>query len=139
MINQTASLTWQTTSAGRVPVSDQFDDPYYSLKDGLAETQYVFLAGNDLPDRFGGDFHIGELGFGTGLNFLATWDAWIKQAREPREKNCEGRIIIADFNWDISAVEWRRLASEEDDAEDEESRRRNVREAKEMMDAGWVR
>ena len=78
MINQTASLTWQTTSAGRVPVSDQFDDPYYSLKDGLAETQYVFLAGNDLPDRFGGDFHIGELGFGTGLNFLVTWDAWIK-------------------------------------------------------------
>ena len=78
MINQTASLTWQTTSAGRVPVSDQFDDPYYSLKDGLAETQYVFLAGNDLPDRFGGDFHIGELGFGTGLNFLVTWDAWIR-------------------------------------------------------------
>ncbi|MCO4847592.1 MAG: tRNA (5-methylaminomethyl-2-thiouridine)(34)-methyltransferase MnmD [Yoonia sp.] len=78
MINQTASLTWQDTDAGRVPVSEQFDDPYYSLKDGLAETQYVFLAGNDLPDRFGGDFHIGELGFGTGLNFLVTWDAWIK-------------------------------------------------------------
>ncbi|MFT5631557.1 MAG: tRNA U34 5-methylaminomethyl-2-thiouridine-forming methyltransferase MnmC [Gammaproteobacteria bacterium] len=78
MINQTASLTWQTTDAGRVPVSDQFDDPYYSLKDGVAETQYVFLAGNNLPDRFGGDFHIGELGFGTGLNFLVTWDAWIK-------------------------------------------------------------
>lgn len=78
MINQTASLTWQDTEAGRVPVSEQFDDPYYSLKNGLAETQYVFLAGNGLPDRFGGDFHIAELGFGTGLNLLVTWDAWIK-------------------------------------------------------------
>lgn len=78
MINQTASLTWQDTDAGRVPVSKQFDDPYYSLKNGLAETQYVFLEGNELPDRFGGDFHIAELGFGTGLNFLVTWDAWIK-------------------------------------------------------------
>ena len=78
MINQTASVTWQNTDAGRVPVSDQFDDPYYSLKNGLAETQYVFLVGNGLPGRFGSDFHIAELGFGTGLNLLATWDAWIK-------------------------------------------------------------
>ena len=77
MINQTASLTWRDSDLGRVPVSDQFDDPYYSLGNGLAETQHVFLAGNGLPDRFDGNFHIGELGFGTGLNLLVTWDAWI--------------------------------------------------------------
>ena len=78
MINQTASLTWRDTDAGRVPVSDQFDDPYYSLIGGLDETQHVFLAGNGLPDRFDAPLHVAELGFGTGLNLLVTWDAWAK-------------------------------------------------------------
>jgi len=61
-----------------VPVSAEFDDPYYSRADGLAETQHVFLDGNGLPDRWttGKSFHIGELGFGTGLNFCAAWQAW---------------------------------------------------------------
>lgn len=65
-------VSWQ----GAVPVSDRFADPYYSLQDGLAETGHVFLAGNDLPGRFRDGFHIGELGFGTGLNALATLAAW---------------------------------------------------------------
>ncbi|MEN8896273.1 MAG: tRNA (5-methylaminomethyl-2-thiouridine)(34)-methyltransferase MnmD [Yoonia sp.] len=78
MINQTASLTWRETDAGRVPVSEQFDDPYYSLIGGLDETQHVFIAGNRLPDRFGAALHVAELGFGTGLNLLVTWDAWAK-------------------------------------------------------------
>ena len=57
---------------GVVPVSRRFDDPYFSLNDGLAETRHVFLAGNDLPGRFRDGFHVAELGFGTGLNLLAT-------------------------------------------------------------------
>ncbi len=75
MADQTAKLDWRD---GRVPISTQFDDPYYSLDNGLAETRHVFLDGNDLPARFGGDFHIAELGFGTGLNLLVTWAAWDK-------------------------------------------------------------
>ena len=73
MQHQTAQISWRD---GGVPVSDQFDDPYFSLDDGLAETRHVFLAGNDLPGRARGGFHIAELGFGTGLNFLATVQAW---------------------------------------------------------------
>ncbi len=76
MTDQTASLDWRATDHGAVPVSTRFDDPYYSLNGGLAETRHVFLAGNDLPARFTGDFHIAELGFGTGLNLLTTWAAW---------------------------------------------------------------
>ena len=76
MTDQTAQLDWRTTDAGAVPVSTQFDDPYYSLSGGLDETRHVFLAGNDLPARFRGDFYIAELGFGTGLNLLTTWAAW---------------------------------------------------------------
>ncbi len=63
---------------GVIPVSRQFDDPYFSLADGLAETRHVFLAGNELPDRFRSGFHIAELGFGTGLNLLAALLAWRK-------------------------------------------------------------
>lgn len=66
-------LDWRD---GRVPVSTRFDDPYYSLDNGLAETQYVFLAGNGLPDRFKDGFQIAELGFGTGLNLLAALKLW---------------------------------------------------------------
>ena len=78
MNNQTASLTWRNTDAGRVPVSDQFDDPYYSLVGGLDETHHVFVDGNRLQDRFDTPLHIAELGFGTGLNLLVTWDVWAK-------------------------------------------------------------
>lgn len=61
-------LDWRD---GVIPVSRRFDDPYFSLNDGLAETRHVFLAGNDLPARLCNGFHIAELGFGTGLNLLA--------------------------------------------------------------------
>jgi tRNA U34 5-methylaminomethyl-2-thiouridine-forming methyltransferase MnmC len=61
---------------GGVPVSQLFDDPFYSLENGLAETRHVFLAGNGLPDRFRPGFHIAELGFGTGLNLVAAALAW---------------------------------------------------------------
>ncbi|ABG30637.1 FAD-dependent oxidoreductase [Roseobacter denitrificans] len=76
MQNQTADVTWQSED---VPVSTRFDDPYYSLENGLAETRHVFLAGNRLPERFGGSFRIAELGFGTGMNFLAAAQMWQAQ------------------------------------------------------------
>lgn len=78
MTDQTAPLIWRDTDAGRVPVSEQFDDPYYSLGGGLDETRHVFLGGNDLHARFASDLHIGELGFGTGLNLLVTWEDWLE-------------------------------------------------------------
>jgi tRNA 5-methylaminomethyl-2-thiouridine biosynthesis bifunctional protein len=75
-----AQLDWSASA----PRSAQFDDIYFS-GDGLAETHHVFLAGNDLPARFSraARFTIGELGFGTGLNFLASWDAWRRAHKPP--------------------------------------------------------
>ncbi|WP_432448743.1 tRNA (5-methylaminomethyl-2-thiouridine)(34)-methyltransferase MnmD [Aliiroseovarius marinus] len=72
-VTATASITWKDSG---VPVADRFDDPYFSLEDGLSETRHVFIDGNDLPARFLPDFHIAELGFGTGLNMLAAFLAW---------------------------------------------------------------
>ncbi len=64
------------------PVSRLHADPYFSRADGLAESRYVFLDGNELPQRLAGtrQFCIGELGFGTGLNFLLSWRAWEERA-----------------------------------------------------------
>ena len=64
-------------AAGRL-VAPRYDDLYFSIADGLAETTHVFLDGNDLGPRFaalgaGDTFTVGETGFGTGLNFLACW------------------------------------------------------------------
>ncbi|NND69124.1 MAG: tRNA (5-methylaminomethyl-2-thiouridine)(34)-methyltransferase MnmD, partial [Halioglobus sp.] len=80
-----ARLTWDEHD---VPRSAAFDDVYYSRDDGLAESRYVFLHGNALPARFQdasteGHFCIAETGFGTGLNFLLTWQAW-RDSPEPR-------------------------------------------------------
>ena len=82
-----SALSWKDD---RVPVSERFDDPYYSLEDGLAETRHVFLAGNDLPARFRDGFHVAELGFGTGLNLLATLQAW-------RAAAVPGRLCFTSF------------------------------------------
>jgi len=71
--DQTAQIEWRD---GKVPVSTQFDDPYFSLENGMHETRHVFLAGNGLPARFTDGFHIAELGFGTGLNFLVALQAF---------------------------------------------------------------
>lgn len=79
MQNQSDQITWRD---GDVPVSTRFDDPFFSLDDGVAETQHVFLAGNDLPARFCDGFHVGELGFGTGLNLLVAWDAFARTRPE---------------------------------------------------------
>lgn len=73
MSDQHADLEWRDDA---IPVSTRFDDPYFSIDNGLDETRHVFLGGNDLPARFAPGFHIAELGFGTGLNLLTTWQAW---------------------------------------------------------------
>lgn len=85
-----------------VPVSTRFDDPYFSLENGLEETRHVFLSGNDLPDRFRFGFHVAELGFGTGLNLLATLQAW-------RASGQEGMLRYTSFEaFPITPEEMRR-------------------------------
>lgn len=76
---RSAPLDWKD---GAIPVSRRFDDPYFSLADGLEETRYVFLKGNNLPERLMDGFHVAELGFGTGLNMLALARAWAETGRK---------------------------------------------------------
>ena len=67
------------------PVASAFGDTYFSVENGLEESRYVFLKHNGLPDRWQnhpGAFRIIETGFGTGLNFLMTWQAFRQSAPE---------------------------------------------------------
>ena len=75
MASNSASIDWN--EAGE-PVSTQFEDTYYSKANGQAKTDFVFIQCNRLPERWveGEGLKIGELGFGTGLNFLETWRQW---------------------------------------------------------------
>ena len=70
-----APLTWHD---GDMPFSTAFGDHFYCQTDGRLECGHVFLAGNDLPERWQAaeQFTIGELGFGTGLNACETWRQW---------------------------------------------------------------
>jgi len=102
MQDQQDGIDWRD---GDVPVSTRFDDPYFSLEDGLAETRHVFLAGNDLPARFCCGFHIAELGFGTGLNLLAALHAW-------RAAGIAGRLAFTSFEaFPMAAQDMRRAQS----------------------------
>lgn len=87
MQDPTATLQWHDQG---VPVSTRFDDPYFSLENGLEETRHVFLSGNDLPARLCDGFHVAELGFGTGLNLLALWQMW-------RDTGVPGRLLFTTF------------------------------------------
>ena len=78
---QTAELTWQCIDGIEIPISTQFGDIYFSKDNGLLESRYVYLEGNDLSARLSQlkDFEyfcVGEIGFGTGLNVLALWQLW---------------------------------------------------------------
>ncbi|WP_282875799.1 bifunctional tRNA (5-methylaminomethyl-2-thiouridine)(34)-methyltransferase MnmD/FAD-dependent 5-carboxymethylaminomethyl-2-thiouridine(34) oxidoreductase MnmC [Pseudomonas peli] len=80
--SQQVRLEWDEQGQ---PLSSQFADVYFSNENALAETRYVFLANNQLPERFAAltanqQLVIGETGFGTGLNFLCAWQLFEQHA-----------------------------------------------------------
>jgi tRNA 5-methylaminomethyl-2-thiouridine biosynthesis bifunctional protein len=83
-----ADIEWESDGT---PRSRQFNDVYFSRDGGLAESCYVYLQGNAIPERWSthfattSAFHLFEAGFGTGLNFLLTCRAFLAMlATAPR-------------------------------------------------------
>ena len=78
---QQAKLDWRNENT---PVSTDYGDVYFSITDGAAESNYVFVQQNQLAQRFAElyqnqtkeHFIIAETGFGTGLNFLQAAKLW---------------------------------------------------------------
>ncbi len=80
-----ANIQW----SDGIPFSKEYDDYYFSKLSGIDETRYVFLKNSQLPQRWqtlqDKHFSICETGFGTGLNFLCTWDLWLQKS-QPEEQ-----------------------------------------------------
>ena len=94
---QPPKLNWHQET---VPLSEQFDDFYYSSDGAVAESNYVFIEHNQLASRFKQacsvspasnklTFRVVETGFGTGLNFLLTLQLWL----EKTEQSCALHFI----------------------------------------------
>ncbi len=68
-----------------VPYSSAYGDIYHSADGGAGQARHVFLQGCGLPAAWAHrtSFVIIETGFGTGLNFLATWAAWRDDPARP--------------------------------------------------------
>lgn len=73
-------------TAGGSPYSPRFGDRYRSELGGLEQAQEVFLKGCGLPAAWAGQpqWCVLETGFGLGLNFLVTWQAWKADPLRPR-------------------------------------------------------
>ncbi|MCF6292299.1 MAG: FAD-dependent 5-carboxymethylaminomethyl-2-thiouridine(34) oxidoreductase MnmC [Robiginitomaculum sp.] len=93
-----AQLLWSETGEPQDKISQ---DVYFSSADGIQETKTVFLNGCGLPKRWNEQpLHtIAELGFGTGLNFLASIALWRKTC-QPGQKlhyiSVEGSPLSAE-------------------------------------------
>jgi tRNA 5-methylaminomethyl-2-thiouridine biosynthesis bifunctional protein len=98
---ENASVEWLESG---LPYSSLYDDIYHSSgesnNNARAEARHVFMEGNRLKDRWSGfdevtnraslheqtrstSFSIGEIGFGTGLNFFETVCLWRQCKNRP--------------------------------------------------------
>lgn len=107
-----AALSWDDGT----PASQRFGDIYYSRGEGLAEKRHVFLAGCGLPEAWRGraSFTICELGFGTGLTFLATARLWAETAAPDARLNylaVEGHPLAPE-DLRSSLAPWSELSAE---------------------------
>lgn len=88
------------------PISKTYQDIYHSADGGLDQARHVFIAGNRIKERWRNQalFTILETGFGLGLNFLATWQAW----REDPDR-CERLHFVSIEKHPFSASDLARL------------------------------
>ena len=100
LANQQAVIEWRDGQ----PYASAFQDVYFSTDNGLLETDYVFLQGNELVNRWqslnANTFTIAETGFGTGLNFLCAAKLWLETA--PKEARLH---FISVEKYSLSLVE----------------------------------
>jgi tRNA 5-methylaminomethyl-2-thiouridine biosynthesis bifunctional protein len=95
-------------TAGGTPFSPRFGDRYRSELGGLEQARDVFLKGCGLPALWAGQqqWRILETGFGLGLNFLVTWQAWKDDPLRPRMLH-----FVSTEAWPASAEDVLRSAT----------------------------
>ena len=81
-----ASVEWRNEDSNKAgqctPISKHFDDVYYSPTNATQESHYNFLEGTNVASRFYAtdNIHVGETGFGTGLNFILTLKEFLEKS-----------------------------------------------------------
>jgi tRNA 5-methylaminomethyl-2-thiouridine biosynthesis bifunctional protein len=80
---QSADIDWRNN----LPFSNVYKEYYFSAENGIKQSGYLFVAGNDLINRWQKIpldsptiFTVAETTFGPGLNFLLTWKIWEQYA-----------------------------------------------------------
>ena len=105
---QSANLEFNSEGT---PVSRDFDDVYFSNDNGLEETRYVFLGGNQLEVRFPHHPHplfvVAESGFGTGLNFLTLWQAFDAFCRQHPDATLQRLHFVSFEKYPLKADDLR--------------------------------
>ncbi|MBL4822424.1 MAG: bifunctional tRNA (5-methylaminomethyl-2-thiouridine)(34)-methyltransferase MnmD/FAD-dependent 5-carboxymethylaminomethyl-2-thiouridine(34) oxidoreductase MnmC [Colwellia sp.] len=75
-MNNRAVLSFQSDGT---PYSEQFNEIYFDSESGYQQSENIFIHGNNITNRLqqsNDSFVIAETGFGTGLNFLLTLQAY---------------------------------------------------------------
>ncbi len=72
------------------PYSNEYQDRFFQ-DDAIAEIKNIFIEPNQLFERIknGSQLHIGELGFGFGLNFFVTAKFWHENSKNSDTLNLE--------------------------------------------------
>ncbi len=73
---KSSKLSFQEDGA---PYCNRFNDIYFDSESGCVQSEYIFIEKNQIMQRLGNaknTFCIAETGFGTGLNFLLTLQAY---------------------------------------------------------------
>lgn len=95
--HSTPSLSFQKDGS---PYSEQFDDIYFDSESGYQQSEEIFIGGNKISERLltnTDTFTIAETGFGTGLNFLLTLQAYQNLLDEyPNKKLCKVHFISVE-------------------------------------------
>ena len=87
------NIEWDNSNT---PVCVECGDVYYPKSGGLTAAEEVFLKLNLLPERLllSQNFHIGELGFGTGLNLFA-----LLYNIEQMSQNCNANLYFTSVEY----------------------------------------
>lgn len=80
------------------PYSEQFNDIYFDSESGYQQSEQIFILGNNISERIkqaNDRFVIAETGFGTGLNFLLTLQAYNNLQQESVQNKCPKLSFIS--------------------------------------------
>ena len=103
------------------PVAPAFDDVYFSNDDGAAETEHVFIKGNQLHKRFveckNNHFVIAETGFGTGLNCAKAIEAFATFRQQHPEHVLKRLHMITVEKFPLNRVDLERALQQQPSSE----------------------